>query len=395
MQMKKIISALVGVFCFILSAEVPDKPLLKFFDTAYRGEPSANLLLSPWGIQECYRMIAGGAGSMSSAELNQILGLNRKTMLDLQKARESLQKSKADFNSFNTILLDRKYTLQKSFVHYVSRCCGGKLYRLDFTRKGECAAVLNDIVKRESREMFTNVFQPQNFDGDPVLILLNVLYFKDKWAAPFEKFSTKTEKFMMPRVAGGRFPRHIDVDMMNACLRVPYYSDGTIHGVTLDYADKRFKLLVLAAKEVDVPLQTVTRALADKGLRHFISRSSTQCKTKIKLPKLELQCSVDLRRLLQAQGMTAVFQPELGDLTGMVENNALYVAQSRQLVKLKLDETGTELAAVTYAAGGVGSAPFPESFNHFYADRPFVLVLFDKQTQAILLTAAVVQPGMP
>jgi serine protease inhibitor len=43
----------------------------------------------------------------------------------------------------------------------------------------------------------------------------------------------------------------------------------------------------------------------------------------------------------------------------------------------------------------VGSAPdpTPPKYNYFYANHPFVLVLFDSETRAILLTAAVVNPA--
>ena len=72
--MKKIIVALTfALRYFSAFAEVPDKPLLKIFDAAYRSAPSSNLLISPWGIQECYGMVSAGAGKVSSAELDKLL----------------------------------------------------------------------------------------------------------------------------------------------------------------------------------------------------------------------------------------------------------------------------------------------------------------------------------
>ena len=63
--MKKLIFALVTVCGIALSAQIPDKPLLKVFDAAYRQDPGSNVLLSPWGIQECFGMVYGGAGKIS------------------------------------------------------------------------------------------------------------------------------------------------------------------------------------------------------------------------------------------------------------------------------------------------------------------------------------------
>ena len=55
--------------------------------------------------------------------------------------------------------------------------------------------------------------------------------------------------------------------------------------------------------------------------------------------------------------------------------------------------TGTEVAAVTYAMPEPAAAPGEEPvFNRYYADRPFVPVLFDTKTNAVLQTAAIVNP---
>ena len=80
-----------------------------------------------------------------------------------------------------------------------------------------------------------------------------------------------------------------------------------------------------------------------------------------------------------------------GDISG--SPYALYIGKSKQVVKLTLDENGTEAAAATYAIGMVGAAfgPPPKT-NTFHADRPFVLVLTDTETQTTLLSAVVMEP---
>ena len=120
--MKKIILALTAVCTLSLAARMADKPLLKVFDAAYRQEPYKNVLLSPWGIQECFGMIYGGAGKVSAAELTRTLGIDAALGSELRQARELLKQSFPKFNSFNAILFDRKYTLQKNFTNFSYRC---------------------------------------------------------------------------------------------------------------------------------------------------------------------------------------------------------------------------------------------------------------------------------
>ena len=109
-----------GIFALLLSvwsllAQVPESAMLKVFAAAHRCKPKENVLISPWGIQQCFGMLALSRGGKSSAELDKILNLNDQTAIELQKARVSLQASKK-FNSFNGIFFNKKYTLEKSFI---------------------------------------------------------------------------------------------------------------------------------------------------------------------------------------------------------------------------------------------------------------------------------------
>ena len=390
--MKKLIFTFAVIFAITLAAQVPDKPLLKVFDAAYRSNPRQNIMLSPWGIQQCFGMLTGWAPKLHSSQLNAVLGLYSQDRHDLRNARLALQKTQAEFNSFNAVLFDRQYTLKQPFIQDVNYFFGGKMYRLDLTRKKECATALNGIIKRESRNMFDNVFAPQDFANDPMMILLNVLYFKANWFNSFEEHLTKKERFMTPAASNFEAIHHSRVDMMNDEKYVPYYNDGTIHGIILDYAEDRFKMLVLTTVKMPSSLKTVTGNLARKGLQHFIRNSSDHNKTIIKLPKLKLESRLDLKSLLSSVGLTSIFDPR-GSLRMIQNSDAVYIDSARQVVKLSLDETGTEVAAVTIALPKAAAIrPQAVKYNKFYADHPFVLVLFDSQTQAILLTAAIVHP---
>ena len=376
-----------------LPEQVPDKPLLKVFDAAHRSNPRQNIMLSPWGIQQCFGMLVGWTPKLASAQLDAVLGLNIHSRDELRNTRLALQKTRAEFNSFNAVFFDRQYILKTQFIQDVNYFFGGKMYRLDLSRKKQCTTALNGIVKRESRNMFDNVFAPQDFANDPMMIFLNVLYFKANWFNLFEEHLTKKERFMTPAASNFEAIHHSRVDMMNDEKYVPYYNDGTIHGIILDYADDRFKILVLTTVKMPSSLKTVTGNLARKGLQHFIRNSSDHNKTIIKLPKLKLESRLDLKSLLSSVGLTSIFDSRQGSLCMIQNSDAVYIDSARQVVKLSLDEIGTEVAAVTIALPKAAAIrPRAVKCNKFYADHPFVLVLFDSQTQAILLTAAIVHP---
>ena len=77
----------------------------------------------------------------------------------------------------------------------------------------------------------------------------------------------------------------------------------------------------------------------------------------------------------------------------MVTDRPLFISSAKQLVKLDLNEKSTKVAAVTYTAVAMSAPPvIEEKENYFYADHPFILVLFDDKTNAVLLTASIVNP---
>ena len=112
--MKKYLTFIAFFSLFSLTAgAINDRPLLKVFDAVYRMDPYKNVLFSPWGIQECFGMVYGGAGQVSAAELERVLGINAQAVRELQSAAQSLKNTTAKFNSFNAILFSSKYVLQK------------------------------------------------------------------------------------------------------------------------------------------------------------------------------------------------------------------------------------------------------------------------------------------
>lgn len=388
-MIKKFLGGLV-MGAVTLAAQVPDKPMFKILDKAHEISPQENVLLSPYSLLQCFGMVACGAGDKSGMELRRVLGLDELTAKELQLADESLKKSKnAEFVSCNSIIFKKDLVFQPDFVNKTVNLYKGKLYQVDFSRKAECVNMLNSMVAKESRNMFQKVFREEHFAGDPMMVLMNVLYFKAMWWRKFDTFSTRNQLFTLADGAKYKVP------MMADETRVPYFDNGKIHGIILDYQERRFGMMFLMTTDPKLPLSTVTGYLGEKGIAEITAKASEEYKTRIRLPKLKLESDCDLVELLRKAGISELFNSQGGDLIHIVKNidDPLYIDQARQLIKLDLNERGTEMAAVTYAFAKVGSGrPMPEKKNTFYADRPFVMVLFDRETNAILLAGVINKP---
>jgi len=113
----------------------------------------------------------------------------------------------------------------------------------------------------------------------------------------------------------------------------------------------------------------------------------------VAMPKFEMNTKYLLNKHLTALGMTDVFSPGKADLSGMVGqtgNEDLFVQKALQDAYVKVDEEGTEAAAVTTITAVYTSAPSPPRFT---ADHPFLFLIQDDESGAVLFMGRVSDPA--
>jgi serpin B len=97
----------------------------------------------------------------------------------------------------------------------------------------------------------------------------------------------------------------------------------------------------------------------------------------LRMPRFTMECDLVLNEPLKQLGMPTAFSrdADFSNIDGLTD---LYLSEVRQKVFVKVDETGTEAAAVTGARIAVKSAPL--NVKVFYADRPFVFAIVKENT---------------
>ena len=115
----------------------------------------------------------------------------------------------------------------------------------------------------------------------------------------------------------------------------------------------------------------------------------TEQKKKVYLPKFEFKFDDSLLDELSALGMTDAFSEMQANFSGISDAAKLYISEVMHKTYIKVDERGTEAAAVTGITIGLTSVG-PD--NSFRADHPFVFAIREKDTQAILFIGKVINP---
>jgi serpin B len=102
--------------------------------------------------------------------------------------------------------------------------------------------------------------------------------------------------------------------------------------------------------------------------------------------------SFQLSDPLQALGMKTAFQPSHADFSGMTGRRDRWISAVVHKAFVEVDEQGTEAAAATGVVMARSAAPRPEPIVPFHADHPFVFLIRDQSTGAVLFAGRMTTP---
>jgi serpin B len=107
-------------------------------------------------------------------------------------------------------------------------------------------------------------------------------------------------------------------------------------------------------------------------------------RVQVTLPRFELEWESVLNNSLSAMGMGAAFGPG-ADFSRMFQNAGPWIDEVRQKSFVRVDEEGTEAAAVTSVTMVTSLPP------QLRADRPFLFAIREKFSGTILFLGAIVE----
>src|SRR5262249_36426393 len=135
--------------------------------------------------------------------------------------------------------------------------------------------------------------------------------------------------------------------------------------------------------------------LTGASLKQWLDKLDSR-KVNLSLPRFTVQTSYTLSQPLKNLGMKHAFSPEHANFKGMAEssdpNDALHIFEVFHKAFVQVNEEGTEAAAAT---GGLAAPkkkvqlPFVPEFR---ADHPFLFLIRDIDSGAILFMGRMTKP---
>ena len=335
---------------------------------AYDGTKSQ--ILSPISITYALGMLNNGAKGRTQQQINHALGFANadevngfcKKML----IHAPILDEKTKVMIANTIFMNKDYTLKQDFVQKANDYYLAQPETRDFA-DGQTMKVINQWASDHTEKMIEQVLDEDTFDPTSVSYLLNAIYFKGEWTSKFEKAMTTEETFSN----GKRVP------MMNQKKTFSYAEDENCQMLRLPYGNKAYEMTILLPREnktVSDVLQTLT---ADRWANLDFAAGGID----VKLPRFESKTNMNLNPLMEKLGMTDAFL-EVADFSGFC-NVPVYIGKMLQSTRIKVDEEGSEAAAVTVIDVAVTAVEPEPRLVPFYAIRPFLYVISEQSTGAV------------
>jgi serpin B len=365
------------------------------FDLYRKIAPSENFFFSPHSISIALAMAYAGAAGTTKSEMATALSFLQEdgelhdAFNTLDQALESRGKDAqgADGQPFrlrvsNAAWAQRDYPLLQSYLDTLATYYGSGVHLLDFITDAEGGRkTINLWVSDQTEERIPELLAPGTINPDTRLVLTNAVYFNASWEEPFKPEATANGAFT--RLDGSS----VDVPLMHQNVGHGYGEGNGWQAVEIAYDKREVSMLVVLP---DAGTFEQFEAALDAGkLAEITSAIGYNYSVELTLPKLEIRSKARLRQPLEDLGMPTAFTAS-ADFSAMNGDGGLQIQDVVHEAFVKVNEAGTEAAAATAVIIGVTGVPQPVTFS---ATRPFLFLIRDTATGAVVFVGRVVDPS--
>jgi serpin B len=349
------------------------------------GTPS-NLLLSPLSVSIALAMVLNGARGSTRQAIASALGLRAMTTADLNRANSGLlaglsaRDPKVQLEIADSLWQRQDLALLPAFVAAVGKAYGAVPTRLDFSDP-RAPGVINAWVSKHTHGLIAKIID--QIPPEMVLFLVNALYFKGPWSAPFDPSATAPGPFNLQDGSAVKVP------MMTQSGRFAYTRQPGYQAISLPYGSGRYGMYLFLPDQSS-SLRAFLSGLTARSWTSMIAGLSPQRGT-MSMPKFNLHYTTTLNSALSTLGMGIAFDAQRADFSAMARGPRLAISEVRHATVMQVDEQGTKAAAVTSVGIRATAIQVDNSFT-MTINRPFFCAIRDETTGTLLFVASVADP---
>jgi len=359
----------------------------ELFREVHNQSEENNIMISPLSVSYALGMTYNGAAGTTLEAFNDILHFGDLTTQEVNESYKDLMDQlihlddKVAFSIANSIWYRLGFQVLAEFINTNKDYFDAAVKEIDFSDP-QTVELINQWIEDKTNDKIKDMldFIPE----DAVMYLVNAIYFNASWKYEFEKGETYQGDFSLAEGS-----KHL-VDYMRVSGNFQYTSNEDFTAVELPYGDSTFSMVVMLPSGET----KVSDLVAKLDVSHWDSwfDDSRFTGVQVDLPKFKYEFKELLNGPLTDLGLGVAFSEFEADFTRINPAGNLFISRVIHQTFIDVQEEGTEAAAATIveilntSAGGGGSPIY------FKADKPFLYLIKENSTGAIVFIGKVGKP---
>ncbi len=355
---------------------------LRLFREIVDAEPnSSNIFISPLSASMALGMTLNGAGGETRDSMQSTLQLTGLTLPEINESYQGLidvlihADDDVKFQIANSIWYREGLPVMTEFIDLNKTFFDALVTEMNFNDTA-AADIINAWVNDNTLGKIPTIVQ-KPINWDIVMFLINAVYFKGAWTSEFDEELTRDTLFTLT-----------DNSKVPCCMMYQEGNFASYHNdlfdvVDLPYGGGSFRMtLFLPGPEIDV--NELAAQFTDANWAEWIGNLEEK-HINLGLPRFKFDYKIKLNDVLEAMGMGIALSPG-ADFSNMIEGDEVWIDKVLQKAFIEVNEEGTEAAAATVVVVVVS---IPPNVNF---DRPFIFVIRENVSGAILFMGRVMEP---
>jgi serpin B len=344
-----------------------------------------NIFFSPYSIFVALSMAYEGARGNTATEMQNVLKFlqnDSATLGSFGRIYNLLNQNQQGYtvSTANAFWAHEDYEFLLGYLGLLQNFYMAEANELDFAQNIEAAELINNWIENKTQDKIKDMIPADALSDLTKLVLTNAIYFKGLWDIKFDPDDTYETDF---ELTSGET---VKVDMMyNGDYNFNYTETDDLQVLKLNYHGLNLSMIIVLPKENNISI--AESAINAENLSQWRTDFSER-DIPIYLPKFKFETKYPLNDLLIEMGITDAFSPGAANFSGMDGTTNLFISKALHQAYVEINEEGTEAAAATAIIMTLTAMP-----DQFIADHPFVFLIQQEETGAILFMGRVMNPA--
>lgn len=344
----------------------------------------ANLIISPLSMARDLSMLLCGATDETRQSLLKVLHLQDDCSIDeLNNINNTMLKAllsadnKVTLEVANSFWYGKDFPVKDSYINTLKTNYNAKSTEIDFGAS-DAYEIINGWCAQSTHGMIKEIISMMDLAFHPHFILLDAVYFKGNWAYVIDPENTRDMAFYN----NDSIPTNVST-MTTSCYTM-VGGDEKVTVLAMPYGNKAYSMYFVMADEGNDINDVISELDFDKWTA--LKRGMFEKNIEVSIPKFDIDYYPILTEVFESLGLICE-NPNLP----YISDRSSELIDIKQHSAIKVDETGAKAAATSAVIVGDGAYFDRTEIENVNINRPFVFLIEEYSTNAILFAGKVVK----